>query len=73
MSTAKRRGLFARLLARYLQALMRHSGTALRHYGVETRQVWAPTVDGDARNRRGVLRTEVAAAVAEQGESNRSD
>jgi hypothetical protein len=34
--------------------------TALRHYGVDTRQVWAQAMDGETRNRRGVIRAEVA-------------
>jgi S-DNA-T family DNA segregation ATPase FtsK/SpoIIIE len=43
---------------------------ALRHYGVETRQVWALSTDGEARNRRGVVRDDVAAAVAERDDTD---
>jgi S-DNA-T family DNA segregation ATPase FtsK/SpoIIIE len=44
---------------------------ALRHYGVETRQVWAAlTVDGETRNRRGVAREDVAAAVTEREDTD---
>ena len=43
---------------------------ALRHYGVETRQVRALSVDGETRNRRGVAREDVAAAVTEREDTD---
>ena len=41
----------------------------LLHYGVETQQVWALSVDGETRNRRGVA-WEVAAAVTEREDTD---
>ena len=43
---------------------------SLRHCGVETRQVWALTAEGETRNRRGVVREDVAAAVAERDDTD---
>lgn len=41
---------------------------ALRHNGLETRQMWALSVDGETR--RGVAREGVAAAVAERDDTD---
>jgi hypothetical protein len=46
---------------------------ALRRCGVETRQMWALSVDGETRNRRGVAREDVAAAVAERDDIDEPD
>ena len=45
---------------------------ALRRYGVETRYVWAISAEGETCNRRGVVREEVAAAVAERDDTDES-
>jgi hypothetical protein len=42
----------------------------LLHYGVETQQVWALSVDGETRNRRGVAWEDVAAAVTEREDTD---
>jgi S-DNA-T family DNA segregation ATPase FtsK/SpoIIIE len=43
---------------------------ALRPYGVRTVQVWGTTEDGKGANRRGVRRTDIAAAIAHRDDGS---